>query len=191
MRRLLIPAAFLAVLAGTACSPRSASTPTPAPPPSASSSAATSNPTSNSSSNPTSNPSSNPTSSSGPASPSAAASLDPNTAEICEKSRETATQGIEAFTQEINNAGTLAGNGDVRGADKSVKQAGAILVDLSNKVRQDASGAQKPQLKQALEDVAAELNSLGTGLTSIASLQNFDTGRLQLLGQRVSEICGG
>jgi hypothetical protein len=116
--------------------------------------------------------------------------VDQNTVEVCEKSRQTATEGIDAFTQEITNAGALGQTGDLQGADKAVRQAGAILVDLASKVRQDAAGAQKPELKQALEDVATELNSLGSGLTSLGSLQNFDTERLQGLAQRVSEICG-
>jgi hypothetical protein len=123
--------------------------------------------------------------------PSSSASLDPNTAEVCEKSRATVNDGIDAFTKEISNAGSLATNGDLQGAEKSVKQSGTVLIDLAGKIRTDAAGAQKPELKQALEDVAKELDTLGGGLTSLTSLQNFDTARLEALAQRVSELCGG
>lgn len=123
--------------------------------------------------------------------PSASASLDPNTAEVCDKSRTTVQGGLLDFTNEITKAGELATNGDLQGAEKSVKASGTVLIDLSGKLRTDAAGAQKPELKQALEDVATELSTLGSGLTSLASLQNFDTARLEALAQRVSELCGG
>jgi soluble cytochrome b562 len=123
--------------------------------------------------------------------PSASSSLDPNTAEVCEKSRATVNQGIDDFTKEITNAGTQAQNGDLQRAETAVKKSGTVLIDLASKLRTDAAAAQKPELKQALEDVATELSNLGGGLTSLTSLQNFDTGRLEALAQRVAEICGG
>jgi hypothetical protein len=166
MRRLFIPAALAAILLGSAGTAQAAApTPTPTPSPS-------------------------PAASPSPA-PSASGSLDPNTAAVCDKSRATVTEGLDTFTKEITNAGSLATNGDLQGAEKSVKQAGTDLIDLAGKLNADATQAQNPELKQALEDVATELNSLGSGLTSLTSLQNFDTGRLESLAERVSELCGG
>ncbi|HCT80146.1 MAG TPA: hypothetical protein DGT23_27000 [Micromonosporaceae bacterium] len=134
-----------------------------------------------------------PTPTPSPSSPSPAPSisLDPNTAVVCATSRTTVTEGIKSFTTEIEKAGTLATNGDLVGAEKSVKQSGTVLIDLAGKIRKDAEKAEKAELKTALEDVAKELESLGSSLTGITSLQNFDTQRLEALAQRVSELCGG
>jgi hypothetical protein len=64
------------------------------------------------------------------------------------------------------------------------------LIDLSGKLHTVAAGAQRQELKQALEDVANEFNKLGQGLTRQAAVRNFDTTELEALFQRVSELCG-
>ncbi len=169
MKRVLTTFAFaVTFLAGTGTAAWAAQ-PAPAPSPSASA---------------TATPSASP-------SASASASLDPNTAEVCAKSRETMTKGIEDFTKEIEKAGTLASSGNLVGAEESVKKSGTVLIDLGKKLRTDAEASQNRELTEALEDVAEELESLGGDLTSLASLQNFDTQRLEMLAERVAEICGG
>lgn len=165
MKRLAISAAFAATLfagAGTAF----AAEPTPTPTPS---------PTEMSSPEPM---------------PSTSISLDPNTAEVCDTSRDTVNDGIKKFTAELENAGTLATNGDLVGAEASVKKSGTILLDLADQLRQDGTNATNPELKTALDDVATELDSLGSSLNGLTSLQNFDTNRLETLANRVAELCG-
>ncbi len=89
------------------------------------------------------------------------------------------------------DASTEATNGDLQGAEKSVKLGGTHLLDLSAKLQTLANDVDNPNLKQALQDVATELNTLGSKLNGITSLQNFDTSRLETLAQRITQICGG
>ncbi len=166
MKRLLISAVFAATLfasAGTAVAAQPTPLPTPEPLPSTLLESPTATPT---------------------------ISLDPNTAEVCDTSRETVNTGIQKFTDELEKAGTLATNGDLVGAEQSVKQSGTILIQLADDLREDATTAQNVELKTALDDVAKELDTLGGSLNSLTSLQNFDTSRLETLAKRVAEICG-
>jgi hypothetical protein len=117
-------------------------------------------------------------------------SLDPNTEEVCGTSRDSVNEGLQAFTDELGNAGTLATNGDLVGAEASVKRSGTVLIDLASQLRTDATDAENTDLKTALENVAKELDTLGGGLTSLTSLQTFDSTRLETLAARVAELCG-
>jgi hypothetical protein len=167
MKRLIISAAFAATLfAGAGTAFAAAPTPTPTPTPGMG------------------------TPSTPAPMPSTSISLDPNTVEVCDTSRETVNDGIKKFTTELENAGTLATNGDLVGAETSVKKAGTILLDLADQLRKDGANATNPELKTALDDVATELDTLGSSLNGLTSLQNFDTNRLETLANRVAELCG-
>jgi ABC-type transport system substrate-binding protein len=122
--------------------------------------------------------------------PSSTRSVDPETAAACEKSRTTVTDGISAFTTELDKANTAATSGDLAGAEESVKAAGTELMDLSTDLKKDVEDVENPELASALTDVADELDNLGSSLDSLTALQNFDTTRLEELSDRVSEICG-
>jgi len=112
-----------------------------------------------------------------------------NTAVVCDKSRTTVLDGIKPFTEELDRAGVAATQGDLAGADRLVRQSGTVLMQVAEKLRKDAEPAQSAELRKALEDVAKELETLGTGLTGVGSLQNFNTKRLEVLANRVAEIC--
>lgn len=117
--------------------------------------------------------------------------MDPNTREVCAKSAATVTKGVADFTAELTKVNAAATSGDLTGAEASVKNAGAILVTLSDDLNTDAQGAEDSQVKTALEDVSKEFKSLGTSLTGLTSLQTFDTKRLEALSARMSSLCGG
>lgn len=123
--------------------------------------------------------------------PTPTISLDPNTREVCTKSAATVTKGIAEFTTELGKVSTAATSGDLTTAEQSVKDAGAILITLSSDLNTDAQGAENPEVKTALEDVANEFKSLGTSLTGLTALQTFDTKRLEALSDRMSSLCGG
>lgn len=123
-------------------------------------------------------------------SPSVSPSLDPNTVHVCEKSSVTVIAGIKAFTKEMERTAGYAAQGDRPAAERTIDQAGTILKDTAGKLRKDAESAQKPELKKAIEDVAAELDRLGAVLTGLSALESFDTKHLEELAQRVAVICG-
>src|SRR5262245_56395288 len=102
MKRLVISAAFAAAIIASAGTAALAADPTPTPIPSMAPMPV----------------------------PSVSVSLDPNTAEVCSTSRDTVNKGIQSFTDELSKAGTLATNGDLQGAENSVKKSGTILLDL-------------------------------------------------------------
>lgn len=110
-------------------------------------------------------------------------------AEACDRSRTTMLDGIKTFTTEMDKAGASATSGDMPNADKSVKQSGVLLVDLSGKLRKDAETAQSTELRKALEDVAKELETLGTNLTGMSSIANFNTQNLEKASNHVAEVC--
>ncbi|MBB5869983.1 hypothetical protein F4553_003362 [Allocatelliglobosispora scoriae] len=116
--------------------------------------------------------------------------MDQNTREVCAKSAATVTAGVSDFTTELGKVSSSATNGDLTGAEQSVKKSGTILITLAGNLRTDAQQAQNPQVKTALEDVAAEFQSLGGSLNSLTSLQTFDTARLEALADRMSSLCG-
>ncbi len=122
-------------------------------------------------------------------SPSPSASLDPNTAQVCTQTGDTVEQGIKAFTAEIQKAGTAAANRDLAGAEGYIKQSGTVLTNVASQLTTQAGEAQNPELKAALQEAATELQTLGASLTSLTSLENFDTRRFVALAVRVAAIC--
>jgi hypothetical protein len=123
--------------------------------------------------------------------PSSTRSVDPQTEEDCRKTHTTVTDGISDFAAQLEDADTAASGGDLAAAEKAVKSAGTELVNLSSDLKKDVEGVENAELATALTDVANELNNLGGSLTTLTSLQTFDTARLQALSMRVGEICAG
>ncbi|WP_162908016.1 hypothetical protein [Allorhizocola rhizosphaerae] len=117
-------------------------------------------------------------------------SLDTNTKQVCEQSRRTVDEGMKSLTAELDRAGTAATGGDRATADRHVKQSGTVLTELAGKLREHGEQARNQELRSAIDDMAKELDALGTGLTGLTALQDLDTDHLEGLAERVAEICG-
>jgi hypothetical protein len=116
-----------------------------------------------------------------------------DTATVCDVSGATVVKGLTAFMDELDKAGAAATSGDIATTETSVKQSGAMLIDLAGKLRKDVENAQSAELKKAVEDVAKEMETQGANLSGNpggqGSLQNFSTKQIEELSERVDEIC--
>jgi len=123
------------------------------------------------------------------ASPSAAPSGD--TAAVCFATADTVTKGLELFVSDMEQVSTQAGQGDLVGAERSVRNAGTRLVTLAAQLRTDAKNAGDAALTSAVDALAAEFQKLGESLNSLTALQTFDTTKLDGLAETMSMLCGG
>ena len=112
-----------------------------------------------------------------------------STAAVCDKSGATVVTGLTAFMKELDKAGASATSGDISSSQASVKQSGAMLTDLAGKLRKDVEPAENAELKQAVENVAKEMEIQGANLSGQGQLQNFSTKHIEDLSEKVNEIC--
>ncbi len=112
-------------------------------------------------------------------------------ATVCRATEETVSAGLEIFVKDMEDVSAKARNGDLEGAQTTVRHAGTTLVDISTHLREDGKNADDATLKQTVSDLAAEFESLGKQLTDLTGLQNFDTTELDKVGDRMGELCGG
>ena len=113
-----------------------------------------------------------------------------NTATVCDASGATVVKGLTEFMKELDKAGAAATSGDIAASQASVKQSGAMLIDLAGKLRKDVEPAQSSELKKAVEDVAKEMEIQGRNLSGdLASVQNFNSKQIEDLSEKVNEIC--
>jgi len=123
---------------------------------------------------------------------SASASPTPSgdTAAVCFATADTVTKGLELFVSDMEQVSTQAGQGDLVGAEQSVRKAGTRLVTLATQLRTDAKNAGDAALKSAVDALAAEFQNLGESLNSLTALQTFDTTKLDGLAETMSRLCG-
>jgi hypothetical protein len=112
-----------------------------------------------------------------------------DTATVCDISGATVVKGLTDFTRELDKAGASATAGDAAAADVSLKQSGAMLIDLAGKLRKDVQTAQSAELKKAVEDVAREMEIQAANLIGTGRLRDFTTQCITDLSDRVNEIC--
>jgi len=111
-------------------------------------------------------------------------------ATVCKATQETVSKGLEVFVKDMEEVSTKARSGDLEGAQTTVRHAGKTLVDVSEQLRKDAANADDATLKDTVNDLAAEFESLGKKLTDLTGLQNFDTTELDKLADKMGELCG-
>ena len=111
-------------------------------------------------------------------------------ATVCKATEKTVNDGLEIFVADMEDVSSKARSGDLEGAQTTVRHAGTTLVDVSEQLREDAKNADDATLKQTVNDLAAEFESLGKQLTDLTGLQNFDTSELDALGDKMGQICG-
>jgi len=121
--------------------------------------------------------------------PSAAPSGD--TAAVCIATADRVTKGLELFVSDMEQVSTQAGQGDLVGAETSVRKAGMRLVTLATQLRNDAKDAGDATLKSAVDALAAEFQKLGESLNGLTALQTFDTTKLDGLAETMGRLCGG
>jgi hypothetical protein len=109
---------------------------------------------------------------------------------VCKATQKTVSEGLELFVTDMEDVSTKARSGDLEGAQTTVRHAGSILVDVSEQLREDAKNADDATLKQTVNDLAGEFESLGKQLTDLTGLQNFDTTELDKLADKMGELCG-
>jgi hypothetical protein len=113
-----------------------------------------------------------------------------DTATVCDVSGATVVKGLTDFMAELDKAGAAATSGDISNSQTSVKQSGTMLIDLAGKLRKDVEHAQSAELKKAVEDVAKEMEIQGGNLSGdLASVQQFDSKKIEDLSEKVNEIC--
>jgi len=114
-----------------------------------------------------------------------------DTPTVCTAVYKTIATGEDKFLADMQQVSNLANSGDLAGAESAVKTAGADLTTLASQLRQDAAKADDPNTKNAINQLAAELDSLGNTLnTGLTGLQNFDGSKLDSLAKSVSTLCG-
>ncbi len=123
------------------------------------------------------------------AAPAAAAQDDTET--VCAAAQETVETGLETFVGQMNEVSELAQAGDLEGAEAGVQEAGDTLTGIAEQLREDSADAEDAQLKETVEDLAAEFDRLGGQLDDLTGLQDFDTTRLDELADELVEQCGG
>jgi len=111
-------------------------------------------------------------------------------ATVCKATEETVNKGLEIFVADMQDVTTKARNGDLEGAQTTVRHAGTTLVDISEQLREDAKNADDATLKGTVNDLASEFESLGKQLTDLTGLQNFDTTKLDQLADKMGQLCG-
>jgi hypothetical protein len=110
-------------------------------------------------------------------------------ATVCRATEETVNEGLVIFVKDMEAVSTNARSGDLEAAETDVRHAGTTLVDVSGQLREDAANADDATLKDTVNDMAAEFESLGKQLTDLTGLQNFDTTELDALADRMGEHC--
>jgi hypothetical protein len=114
-----------------------------------------------------------------------------DTPTVCAAVYKTIATGEDQFLADMQQVSNLANSGDLAGAESAVKTAGADLTTLASQLRQNAAKADDPNAKNAINQLAAELDSLGGTLnTGLTGVQNFDGSKLDSLAQSVSTLCG-
>lgn len=126
----------------------------------------------------------------GPASASTVSAARDDDKTVCAATAKTVTGGLDTFVADMQNVSKLASGGDLTGAQDAVKDAGATLVDLSDKLADDAAKAETPKLKDTVTQLSTEFETLGKSLTDLSSLETFDTTKLDALAKTMSDICG-
>ena len=112
-------------------------------------------------------------------------------ATVCRATEKTVKEGLEIFVTDMEDVSIKARSGDLEGAETTVRHAGETLVDVSEQLREDAKNADDATLKETVNDLAAEFESLGKQLTDLTGLQNFDTTELDRVADKMGELCGG
>jgi hypothetical protein len=90
----------------------------------------------------------------------------------------------------MEEVSTKAREGDLEGAQTTVRHAGSTLVDVAKQLREDAANADDTALKDTVGELANEFESLGKRLTDLTGLQNFDTTKLDQVADKMGEMCG-
>jgi peptidoglycan hydrolase CwlO-like protein len=111
-------------------------------------------------------------------------------ATVCRATQKTVSEGLEVFVKDMEDVSAKARSGDLEGAQTTVRHAGTALVDVSKQLREDAKNADDATLKETVNDLATEFESLGKQLTDLTGLQNFDTAELDKLADKMGELCG-
>jgi hypothetical protein len=111
-------------------------------------------------------------------------------AAVCSASSNTVEDGLGRFIGELQKVTDAAGKGDLAGAEKSVRDAGTVLVKIGADLRTDAAKADSAELRTALTELAAEFEKQGAALSSLSALQGFDTKRMEALADRMTILCG-
>jgi len=114
----------------------------------------------------------------------------PNAGTVCMSVQEAINNGLQTFGNLMDETKVKASNGDLVGAQASVRRAGATLGAIASQLWADAHDAADPRLQQSIADLAAEFARLGGQLKDITGLQSFDTTRLQALADAVADACG-
>jgi hypothetical protein len=120
----------------------------------------------------------------------ASAGMRDDNATVCAAAAKHVTEGLDQFVNQMKTVSTQAQQGDLTGAEASVKQAGATLTTVSANLTADAQKADDPKVKAAITDVAAEFQNLGGSLNGLTDLQRFDTTKLDTLATSMSTACG-
>lgn len=111
-------------------------------------------------------------------------------ATVCTAAAKHVTEGLDQFVNQMKTVSTQAQQGDLTGAEASVKQAGATLTSIGANLTADAQKADDPAVKTAITNLAAEFQSLGGSLNGLTDLQRFDTAKLGTLATTMSTTCG-
>ncbi len=111
-------------------------------------------------------------------------------ATVCRTTEKTVNEGLLIFVKDMEAVSTNARGGDLARAQTDVRHAGSTLVDVSGQLREDAANADDAALKDTVNDMAAEFESLGEQLSDLTGLQNFDTTELDALADRMGQLCG-
>jgi hypothetical protein len=120
----------------------------------------------------------------------AVATVGDDNATVCKATEKTVNDGLEVFVKDMQDVSTKARDGDLEGAQTTVRHAGSILVDVSKQLQKDAANADDAKLKATVNDLATEFESLGKQLTDLTGLQNFDTTKLDKVAEEMGKLCG-
>jgi hypothetical protein len=123
--------------------------------------------------------------------PAGAAVAQDDTQTVCAAAQETVQNGLETFVGQMNEVSQLAQSGDLEGAEAGVQAAGDTLTGIAEQLREDSADAEDARLKETVTELAAEFDRLGGQLDDLTGLQDFDTTRLDELGDEMTEQCGG
>ena len=129
-----------------------------------------------------------PTATGSPGTPSPTGTEDKDT--VCLATAKTVTNGLNDFVAQMKQASTLAQQGNLSGAEAQVKAGGARLVAIGNELKAEGVKAADPQVASTVSTISSEFQTLGKSLTSLSSLQSFDSTKLDAAAAKMSQICG-
>ncbi len=109
---------------------------------------------------------------------------------VCLSTAKTVTNGLNDFVTEMKQASVAAQSGDLAGAEAQVKTGGTRLVAIGTELRAEAAKADDKALGTTVTNMATEFETLGKSLTSLSSLQSFDSSKLDGITATMSQICG-